>query len=85
MIRSTYYQTEQPKIVTTDSRGTTIAPDLRVAYNRSGNVAIGTIEKLAKNEWRKSKYGWRLHFELVIKNENGNTSTVKNPNAFVII
>jgi hypothetical protein len=85
MIRSIYYQTEQPEIVVRDSRGTTIAPGLRVAYNRSGDVAIGTIEKLAKNDWRKDKYGWRLHFELVIKNENGDTSTVKNPNAFVII
>jgi hypothetical protein len=77
MIQSTYYRTEQPEIVTKDSRGTTIAPGLRVAYNRSGDVTIGTIEKLANNDWR--------NFKLVIKNEDGNTSTVKNPNAFVII
>lgn len=75
----------RPHIIITDSRGSTIEPGKRVAYNLSGDIAIGTIKELKNNSWKKSNWTWRLNFELIIENEDGRISKVKNPNAFLII
>lgn len=82
---STYNHPEKPETIERDSRGILIEEGLRVAYNQSGNVVIGVITTLKKNEWESTNSGWRLKFEIHIKNEEGGTSKVKNPNSFVII
>jgi hypothetical protein len=76
-----------PEPITLDHRGTTICEGLRVAFNRSGDVLIGKIIKVKKNEWTYSESGkrWRLLYEMHIEAEDGNISKVKNVNSFVII
>jgi len=83
--RSVHVDKDQPPIIITDRRGTFIEINKQVAYNLSGDVAIGIIKELKNNSWKKSKWGWNLNFELTIENEDGRISKVKNPNAFVII
>jgi len=86
-IRRSLFQEEKPThIVERDSRGTLIEPGLRVAYNLSGDVAIGTIIEVKKNRWVKRDWSWHLDFEIHIQLEGEiQISKVKNPNAFVII
>jgi hypothetical protein len=80
-----------PPVVLNDSRGTLILEGAKVAYNRSGEVVLGTIVEVRHNKWIKktsrnsTHYHWRLKFEMEIKNENGDKSMIKNPNSFVII
>ena len=80
-----YQQNNKPDKIVRDSRGTQIESGLRVAFNRSGDVVLGTIVELKKNEWKKNTYGWRLGFDLEIIDENNVISRIKNPNSFVII
>ena len=50
--RSCHYQVEKPTMkVTTDYRGTLLKEGSKVAYNYSGNVAIGTVVGIVKDEW----------------------------------
>lgn len=86
MIKRSYYFTEQePPIIDRDWRGTLIEPGLRVAYNFSGDIAIGTIVELKKNRWKTKNKNWFLDFELHVMGENGKLSKIQNPNCFVII
>lgn len=84
-------QKEQPENITTDSRGSFIEYGKRVAYNKGGDVVIGTIVELKRNEYKLSKRStkdwtfWNLDFELHVFGEDGNISKVKNPNCFVVI
>jgi hypothetical protein len=91
-----YQEHPIPKIITKDRRGIKIEPGLRVAYNHSGDIDMGTILKIVKNEWvkkyNKTAYNrvrkfshWKLNFELHIENEDGHISKLKNPNSFLII
>lgn len=80
------YSKEKPEAILRDHRGTLIEPGLRVAYNFSGDVAIGTIIELKRNEWVEHRSGWWIHkFELHVKNENGHISKIKNWRSFVIV
>jgi len=82
---------QKPKPINTDSRGTKIEPGLRIAYNRSGYVKIGKIRKITVNKWKKTRAGvspkswWFAQFEMIVENENGYLSKVRNPDAFVVI
>ena len=78
-------QKETPEPILYDSRGIPIEEELKVAYNYSGSVVMGTIKELKRNEWLKSEWGWTLKFELIIENEEGFVSRIKNPNSFIII
>lgn len=85
-IQESYYQKDEPAKFERDSRGTLIEPGLRVAYNHSGAISLGKIIEIKKNSWEMIQGRWRLKFEMHIENEEtGSTSTVKNPNSFVII
>jgi hypothetical protein len=80
------YSKEKPEIITRDHRGTLIEPGLRVAYNFSGDVALGTIIEVKKNNWKERSPGWWSHeFELHVRNENGHLSKIKNCRSFIII
>ena len=73
-----------------DSRGTELVEGARVAYNRSGDIAFGTIKKIHKNQWKHEQLRgggqrWYLEFELHIENELGPLFKIKNPNSFLII
>lgn len=90
MIHLTNKELKKPPKITRDSRGTLIEEGLRVAYNYSGDVRIGTIVRLKKSDWtmRKNKgqfSDWIINFQLEIMGENNILSTIKNPNSFVII
>jgi len=86
MIREWYSMFDpEPAVVDRDSRGVLIEEGLKVAYNQSGNVVLGVIKELKNNEWSATKNGWRLKFILIIENEDGKLSKVKNPNSFVVI
>lgn len=75
-----------PAPVTDDHYGTPILPGRKVAFNKSGEVALGTIIALKRSEWKLSRQDWySLKFALKIKNQDGSISTVTNPNSFVII
>lgn len=77
-----------PHEVTQDRRGTTIEVGSRVAFNHSGDIAIGIIRELKKCEWERMSHDsqrWQIKFELHIEREDGGISKVKNPNSFVII
>jgi hypothetical protein len=86
-IQRSLYQEEKPTSnIERDHRGILIQPGLRVAYNLSGDVVIGTIVEVKKNQWVKKRGNWRLEFEIHIQLEGeSRISKVKNPNAFVII
>ena len=88
-IYTTNRQVKKPEPITRDSRGTLIEPGLRVAFNHSGDVIIGTIVSV-KSDWKEETYRgkfeeWKFVFALKIENEYGSISTVHNPNSFVII
>ena len=90
-IHTSLQKENSPEPITRDSRGTEIQLGLRVAYNYQGDVIIGTIKELKRNEWKAVRKGtgtsmwWSLKFELLIENEEGHISKVKNPNSFVLI
>ena len=88
-IQTSYmYKKTKPNPLSKDSRGVKIEPSLKVAFNKSGDVAIGKIKEIKKNKWvlsYNSKENWNLKFEMVIENEDGSISTLKNPNSFIII
>lgn len=80
------YSKEKPEVVITDHRGVKIEPGLRVAYNWSGDVALGVILEIKKNDWKEIRSGWWSHqFELHVKNEDGHISKIKNWRSFIII
>ena len=85
MIHRNSTMEKQPEPIKRDSRGTEIAEGLRVAFNRSGDVAIGKIVRVVKNSWKCSTWRWHLTFEIHIEGEDGRISKVKNPNSFIII
>lgn len=93
MIETSAHQIEQPTPIERDSRGVLIQPELTVAYNKSGNVTIGQIVEVTRNEWKVSRPGvspktwWSLKFEMKIRNIDDPTqvTTVKNPNSFVTV
>ena len=70
---------------TTDRRGTPLEVGKRVAFNRSGDVIIGTILDIKKNQYWKDGYRTHTEFELHIQNEEGTISKLKNYSSFVII
>lgn len=75
-----------PPKITEDSRGTKIEEGKKVAFNCSGDVVIGVIKEIVKNQWKKSRESWlSLQFETTIEREDGHISKIKNPNSFVII
>ncbi len=90
ILREIILQTK-PVAIAQDHKGTEIKPGKRVAYNRSGDVVTGTIVELKQNEWKVTRSGlepnkgWALKFKLIIACDNGLTSTVMNPNGFVVI
>jgi len=79
-----------PAIITHDSRGNFIKEGATVAYNYQGSVKLGKIISCSC-KWKvvrkdiAPKSWWSCVFELKILNEEGFTSTVKNPNSFLII
>jgi len=91
MIQTTFSQEKSPLKILRDSRGKSIEVGLRIAYNRSGDIAIGKIVGVKKNEWKTIRPGsgnsswWNLKFEMLVEHEDGTMSTIKNPNSFVII
>ena len=70
---------------TTDHRGTIIEAGKKVAFNRSGDVIIGTILDIKKNAYWKDGYRTHVEFEMHILNEEGTVSKIKNYSSFVII
>jgi len=84
-------QIEAPHQILNDSRGTTIAEGLRVAYNRSGKLKLGKIVKVRRNEWSVLRKGakntswWGLKFVLMVESEEGEFTLLRNPNSFIIV
>lgn len=80
-----------PPPILTDSRGSFIIEGSKIAYNRSGNIALGTIKKVRKNFWKRDRASigleswYSLKFEMEVIGEDDSKSIVKNPNSFVII
>lgn len=70
---------------TTDHRGTPLEAGKRVAFNRSGDVIIGTILVIKKNSYWKDGYRNHIDFEMHVQNEEGAVSKIKNYSSFVII
>lgn len=85
------YCISKPQSIIRDRRGILFEPNMRVAYNRSGDVVIGTIKEITKNVWNVSRQGiepkkwWNLRFEMIVEGEDGLISKIKNPNSFVVI
>lgn len=75
--------------ITKDSHGTVIENGARVAFNKSGNVVLGRIVEVKQNVWKQSNWGrgqhYFLKFKMIVEDEEGVESTLKNPNSFVII
>lgn len=90
-INTTKHQEQQPEPLKSDLRGTVIEVGRKIAYNFSGDVAIGAIVNVKRNEWKIARPGtfpknwWYLKFEIEVQHENGKISKIKNPNSFVII
>jgi len=82
---------EKPPKFERDSRGIIIQDNLRVAFNRSGDIVLGKIIELKRSDWVKHRQGiddqfwWGIKFELIIEAEDGKISVIKNPNSFIIL
>lgn len=96
MISRRVYVVKQPDPITRDSRGTLIEPDLRIAFNRSGDIKLGRIVSIKKNLWEvaRGRYmnvsdntpkHWCLNFVMEVIGEDEKISVLSNPNSFVII
>lgn len=88
------HQIKRPDPIEKDSKGSDFLPGDEVAYNRSGEVKIGEIVSINRNEWKKirdgsgSKTWWKLMFSMTIKNKccgDTSESVIKNPNSFIVI
>lgn len=90
MVQTTLLQKDRPDPVLLDSRGTEIKQGVKIAYNMSGNICLGTVRGMT-SDWTQIRPGpddlkwWNCKFTMVVLNENGETSTLKNPNSFVIL
>ena len=88
---NTHQSEFKPNPIIRDSRGVLFEPNMRIAYNRSGDVVIGKIKEVIRNEWVVARQGvepkkwWSLKFEMIVEGEDGLISKIKNPSSFVII
>jgi hypothetical protein len=84
-------QVKSPQQIITDCYGTDIRVGAEVAFNYQGAVRRGVIEELKRCDWYAARKGsgneswWAVRFELLVKNEDGDISKIKNPNSFFII
>ena len=78
---------EKPKPVERDYRGVKFDLGNFVAYNKSGNVRLGKILNINKNEFvlRNKSTAYVLKFEMVVCGDDNTISIVKNPNSVVNI
>lgn len=90
-IPTTLLRKTKPDLIAHDSRGIKIEHGLRIAYNQSGNIVIGTILSFTC-DWTKIRIGadnmdwWNCKFTMNVMSEDKLTpSTLKNPNSFVIL
>lgn len=90
-MNTTILSKEKPPKLERDSRGILITNNLRVCFNRSGDIVIGYINEFKRSDWVKCRLGindqfwWKVIFELIIQAEDGKISTIRNPNSFIII
>jgi len=73
-----------------DGRGTLIKVGQRVAYNFSGEIAVGTIESIKEKEIQYWYSGSRIFPHFKIKQEypelyKGRTSLVKNNRSLLVL
>lgn len=86
----TYHQKEKPNSLT-QRNGVTLQEGLPIAYNRSGEVILGTIVEVIKNDWKPvrkgidDKFWWKHDFQMKVISDNGIPSTIRNFNSFVVI
>ena len=52
-IKTNYWNTLEPDDIIHDNRGTLIKVGCDIAYNRSGEIMLGTILNLKKNKYKK--------------------------------
>ena len=88
MIRTHYFFSkenipEKPKPIERDYRGIKYDIGNFVAYNKSGNVLLGKIININKNEFvlKNKSTAWILKFEMVVQGDDGSISIIKNPNS----
>lgn len=80
-----------PDEITTDFYGVDFLPGDKVAINYMGEIRIGYILEIKRNEWFKLRGGingktwWTLKFEMKVKQLDGTVSTVKNIRSFIRI
>lgn len=86
MIEIHYAEKPFPPIAV-DNYGVILQLEDNVAFNLSGRVVLGTIEKIHRWEWVKHRDNrYRLKCEIHIRERvSGNMSKVKNPNGIVKI
>jgi hypothetical protein len=89
MINKTIHSKNEPAPFSSDHCGTAVDVGSRVAFNRSGSVALGTVEKITAS-WAKSMFidphqWWRLTFMMKVRDDVGKIATLKNPNSFIVI
>ena len=78
---------EKPEPIERDYRGVKFDVGNFVAYNKSGNVRLGKILNINKNEFvlRNKSTAYVLKFEMVVCGDDNTISIVKNPNSVVNI
>lgn len=78
---------EKPEPIERDYRGVKFDLGNFVAYNKSGNVRLGKILNINKNEFvlRNKSTAYVLKFEMVVCGDDNTISIVKNPNSVVNI
>lgn len=74
-----------PEVPDRDKYGVKIEQGARVAFNLSGDVVIGTIVEIKKNEWMASTNNWLYHKFHMIVDVDGEKRNCKNINSFVVI
>lgn len=66
------------KIIRRDNRGTALEPGQRVAYNFSGNIAMGTIKRITPSGVIHIDREWPV-------NHNGAVSQVKDSRGVMVV
>jgi len=91
-MNTSIHQEFPPENIPRDNSGVLLEPGLRVAFNKSGYVTLGTIISIDDFRWKVVRPGvdpkkwWSLVCKIKVQEINSDhISTISNPNSIIVI
>lgn len=88
----TLHQKNKPSILQEDYKRSSYEIGTKVAFNRSGEVRVGTIVEVLKNDWKAERKGvgdkhwWSHQLEVVIVDQQDKkASVIRNNKSIAVI